>query len=184
MTIGSFVDHRNLLLKDVGGPNPESYYYLDDISLVPIEESKACACNFEKDVVEMEDDSVNNRLEELLNLEEGEKVILEDIYFENDKSALLPSSFSALNELLMVLEQRPNIRIELSGHTSSIGGYDHNMKLSRQRAESVRKFLILNGIPKDRIATTGYGPNQAIADNSTEEGQRLNRRVEFKVLNH
>ena len=184
MTIGSFVDHRNLILEDVGGPNPESYYYLEDLSLVPVTEQADCPCNFNRPSPQVVDDEENDLLTGLMELEAGKSLVLDDIYFEHDKAELLPTSFSSLNDLLMVLEKRSEIRIELSGHTSSIGSYDHNLKLGLRRAKAVKKFLVLNGIEESRILAKGYGPDQPIADNATEDGQRLNRRVEFKVISY
>ncbi len=184
LTIGSFTDHRSLMLKDIGGQNPESYYYLDDLSLVPIEQEEDCQCNFAKSEAVRVDHQVDPEMEELLQLEIGAQLVLEDIHFEHDKSDLLPSSFKSLNNLLMLMEKKDQLSIEISGHTSSVGAYKHNVNLSAKRAEAVRKFLILNGIEVERIEVKGHGPDFPIADNSTEEGQALNRRVELKILSY
>ncbi|MFY0644037.1 MAG: OmpA family protein [Bacteroidia bacterium] len=184
MTIGSFKDHKSLLLLDVPGESMECYYYLDDVSLVPVEQADNCPCNFTSKQPEVVDYIEDPELEQLTNLSVGDRFVLEYINFENDKSDLLPSSFRSLNNVLVVLDRNPNMRIEISGHTSSAGSHEHNMKLSQRRAKAVRRFLVLQGISEDRVEIVGYGPDTPIADNDTPEGQRLNRRVEFKVLSN
>jgi outer membrane protein OmpA-like peptidoglycan-associated protein len=72
--------------------------------------------------------------------------------------------------------------VEISGHTSSTGDYEHNMDLSSRRAKAVQQFLVVNGVASERIKVQGYGPDKPIADNGTKEGQGLNRRVEFRLL--
>ena len=74
------------------------------------------------------------------------------------------------------------VKVEISGHTSCIGGTNHNLRLSSKRSEAVKKFLSLNGIADDRIETVGFGAQFPIASNETEAGQKENRRVEFKIL--
>ena len=181
MTIGSFKDHRQLVLHEVPGDNPESYYYLDDVSLVPLHRATDCPCNFSSGTTE-KNMQADTEIAEMSALKQGEHLVLKDIHFENDRSTLLPSSFSTLYKLLNVLQQQTGMHIEISGHTSIQGGLEHNIQLSLDRAEAVRRFLVLNGIESERIQVAGHGPRFPIADNSTEEGQALNRRVEFKVL--
>ena len=182
LVLGSFQNHKNLSLKGLPGKTQESYYYLDDVSLVPIEKQEDCQCNFSNqrstDNIEIEenDESV------FQNLKVGDKLILDDIHFENDKDELLPESFSILNELLFYLQDNSTTVIEISGHTSSLGGMEHNLDLSNRRASAVKAFLTLNGISEERIKTIGYGPKFPIASDATDEGQRTNRRVEFKLL--
>lgn len=184
MTIGSFKNHKKLNLVEVPGSKYESYYFLDDVSLNPISDNTQCGCNF-SDQRPKEENTVivdNQQLSELNELGVGESIILKNINFENDRSELLPSSFSTLYKVLELMKENPKMTVELSGHTSSLGSYDHNIDLSERRANAVKHFLTLNGIKAERVKTKGYGPDQLIADDSTEEGQRLNRRVEFKVL--
>ncbi len=182
MVLGSFQNHKELELMEVPGKQLESYYYIDDVSLVPLEKQEDCDCNFSdkrsnyEPVIEDSEESI------FTNLKKGDKLVLDDIHFDNDKSTLKPSSFSTLYDLLMVLNQKPTMTVELSGHTSSLGNLDHNIRLSKKRADAVKKFLVLNGVSKERIETEGYGPKFPIADDITEAGQLQNRRVEFKVL--
>ena len=152
---------------------------LDDVSLVPIQNATDCPCNFASD---NSDSTPNEEPSALDGLDIGQSIVLQDINFENDKADLLPSSFSSLQEVLLLMLSKPQLIIELSGHTSSLGEYQHNIDLSKRRAESVKRFLTTNGIEESRIQAIGFGPDRPIADNNTENGQALNRRVEFKIV--
>ena len=87
-----------------------------------------------------------------------------------------------LGEVAVALQGEPNLRAEIAGHTDSTGADDYNLRLSQQRAESVRDFLVAEGIAANRLTARGYGEAQPTADNSTETGRALNRRVEFRVV--
>jgi len=183
LVLGSFQNHKELELVEVPGHVPESYYYLDDVSLVPVKTEVECGCNFSD---QREEESIRfdtvERESPYQKLSVGDKVILDNVHFENDKAELLPESFSTLFEVLTYLQKNQTLKVEISGHTSSIGGLEHNMKLSKRRAKAVKTFLTLNGVEAERIETEGYGPRYPIANDKTEAGQKENRRVEFKVL--
>jgi outer membrane protein OmpA-like peptidoglycan-associated protein len=72
-------------------------------------------------------------------------------------------------------------RIEIGGHTDSTGPRGYNMRLSRERARSVRLYLLAHGIPPGRLSARGYGPDRPIGDNATDDGRTMNRRVEFQA---
>lgn len=183
LTIGSFQNHKTLAMVEVPGASNESYYYLDDVSLVPVHTAEACPCNFTDRRDSNEINETNNaEYSQLSNLKIGESIILENINFENDKDELLSSSFNSLYNVLSLMHANPGMNVEISGHTSSLGGYDHNMDLSKRRAEAVKLFLNLNGISSDRINTVGHGPKFPIDSDLTEQGQYKNRRVEFKII--
>ena len=80
------------------------------------------------------------------------------------------------------MEKNENLKIEIDGYTDNTGGDDYNLKLSEQRAKAVFDFLVGKGIPKNRLSYKGFGKNNPVADNATEEGRKLNRRIEFKVI--
>jgi OmpA-OmpF porin, OOP family len=108
--------------------------------------------------------------------------ILEKVQFELGSAKLLAVSFPLLDEVARVLADNPQILvIEIEGHTDSTGGAARNRELSRERADSVREYLIGRGIAKDRMAAKGYGPDRPIAGNDTPEGREANRRVQFKI---
>lgn len=110
--------------------------------------------------------------------------VLKNIYFGFDKHTLAPSSHTELNLLKTFMEENPDKKIEIAGHTDFIGPPAYNNQLSQQRANAVRNYLIENGISKDRIVAKGYGEEHPIVSNDDEEeGRELNRRTEFIILN-
>jgi outer membrane protein OmpA-like peptidoglycan-associated protein len=181
MILGSFKDHMSLKLTPVPGNIYESYYYLDDVSLVPVQDPSLCHCNFNDSRLTQTISSHADTLA-LDHLKVGETLVLRNIHFENDESELLPGSFATLMAVLEFLRSHPRAVVEISGHTSSTGDYEHNMDLSSRRAKAVQQFLVVNGVASERIKVQGYGPDKPIADNGTKEGQGLNRRVEFRLL--
>jgi len=120
----------------------------------------------------------------LNNLKKDVKIILKNVFFETGSSNLRPASYAELGRLSKLLTDNPDLRIEISGHTDNQGNKTANLKLSEERAKSVVDFLITEGIASNRLEFKGYGFEQAIADNASEEGRALNRRVEFKVLSN
>ncbi len=119
---------------------------------------------------------------ELQRLKRGAAVALRNIFFEFASSDLLPESYPELDRVAQLLKRYPDIVVEIAGHTDSIGSDAYNQRLSEARARSVRQYLIKKGISPDRLVARGYGEKQPIADNSTEEGRALNRRVEIRIL--
>lgn len=112
----------------------------------------------------------------------GQSVVLENILFEKASSVLLPESYPELDKLLIFLQDAPDVRIEIAGHTSSEGDDSYNMRLSQERAEAVVFYLTEKGIDKLRIVAKGYGETKPVESNDTEDGRKLNRRVEFKIV--
>jgi len=105
------------------------------------------------------------------------------INFENGKATLLPSSNTVLDEIVKVLKDYPDVKIEIQGHTDTNGDRNKNIDLSKARAESVRAYLLGKGIAEDRITSIGFGPDKPVADNKTSAGRAKNRRVEFRLVN-
>jgi OOP family OmpA-OmpF porin len=87
-----------------------------------------------------------------------------------------------LDKLADSMKGQPGMRVEIDGHTDSVGNQDYNLKLSQARAKLVRLYLHEKGIKMDRMTVDGFGKFKPVADNATEEGRALNRRVEFKIL--
>jgi outer membrane protein OmpA-like peptidoglycan-associated protein len=112
----------------------------------------------------------------------GQTVVLQNILFEKASSVLLPESFTELDKLLKFLQDAPEVKIEIAGHTSSEGDDAYNMRLSQERAEAVVFYLTEKGIDKKRIVAKGYGETKPVESNDTEDGRKLNRRVEFKII--
>ncbi len=118
----------------------------------------------------------------LVPLELEKTYIIPNIQFEFDSAKLVGNSFTILNEVAQTLLSNPQIRVEISGHTCNTGTDAYNMKLSRNRAESVVNYLSSRGVAADRMIYQGYGPSRPLTDNSTEELKEKNRRVEIKVI--
>ena len=101
------------------------------------------------------------------------------IHFDFDKATIHPSSYPELDEFVAFLKENPKLPVEIQGHTDSRGKADYNQKLSERRAEAVRDYFISKGIPASQMITKGYGMTRPIADNATEEGRAMNRRIEY-----
>jgi OmpA-OmpF porin, OOP family len=113
----------------------------------------------------------------------AEKIELKQtIFFDYNKATIKKVSFPLLDEVALAFLDHPAIQVRIEGHTDSRGGDKFNKKLSQKRAESVRKYLIDKGVDGSRMEPKGYGEEQPIADNRTEEGRSQNRRVEFIIV--
>ncbi|WP_299253534.1 OmpA family protein [uncultured Cytophaga sp.] len=119
---------------------------------------------------------------ELSKLEAGNNILLNNILFNRTSYVLLPSSTVPLKQLISVLNQYPTMLIELSGHTDNQGNAKQNLKLSQQRVETVKAYLVENGVNGDRIKTVGYGSQYPISSNDGELTRKLNRRVELRII--
>ncbi len=114
---------------------------------------------------------------------EGIKITFDSgLLFAVDKSDLQPEAKQNLDNLAVILQKYPDTDILIEGHTDSTGSDEHNMTLSRNRANSVANELAAMGVDATRFTIMAYGETQPIADNSTVEGRRLNRRVELAIM--
>ena len=118
----------------------------------------------------------------LTKMEVGVKMVVENILFNTGAATLRPESFAELNKVVNLLRENPSVRIEVSGHTDNVGSAATNRTLSRNRALTVRNYLISQGIAGSRVEYNGYGFDRPIAPNDTEEGRAANRRVEMEIL--
>jgi len=109
-------------------------------------------------------------------------IVLEGITFETGKSDITPESESVLQGALKTLQTYKDIIVEISGHTDDVGSSSSNQKLSQQRADAVRTWLISKGIDPDRIIAKGYGEDYPRVPNNSPENRRMNRRIEFKRI--
>ena len=115
-------------------------------------------------------------------IEKGEKIVLRNIFFDFDKSVLKEASFPVLERLIEYLKDDQIKRIEISGHTDSVGPEQYNKSLSGRRAQAVINYFIQNGVSKDRLELSAMGESQPLVANDTRENRAQNRRVEFKIL--
>lgn len=118
---------------------------------------------------------------QLQEIEIGNLVVLNNIFFDSNKFDLLPESMIELEQLTQFLKMNPKVSVEIGGHTDNVGDDSSNLTLSKNRAKTVFDYLINHHIAANRLSFKGYGESQAIADNNTEEGRKLNRRTEFKI---
>ncbi len=118
----------------------------------------------------------------VMPLEVNSKIDLEPIFFVQSKAAILEKSFSALKKLAEFLKENPNISIRIEGHTDNIGKENELIRLSEDRANALKTFLVKEGVAESRIETLGFGAKFPLNDNSTEELKRLNRRVEIRII--
>jgi OmpA-OmpF porin, OOP family len=151
-----------------GQPFNFAYYYLDDVSLRKVTKFSYAPAP--------PDDWTH------LALEKNKIILLKNIYFDTDKADLLPRSNVELNQLLQIMVDHPNLKIEVRGHTDNQGGFEHNMQLSKRRAQQVVDFLVLSGIARTRLQSAGFGSTKPLISNDLEENRQLNRRVEFQIL--
>jgi len=141
---------------------PDYIFYSDEYSVPPT----AGGADLKKDI-------------ELFRTSGGTTRLL--VYFDFDRADLKNESKPDLNRGIRFLQENPTIRVEIAGHTDSLGTDAYNNRLSQQRAESVRSYLIQGGIDAARVIARGYGEAQPIADNGTDDGRARNRRVEMRV---
>ena len=120
---------------------------------------------------------------DVVELAPGDAVVLQNIQFEYNSSALTEDSHSGIQMLTDFLQRNPGLKVELAGHTDNVGSESYNQKLSADRAEVVRKALVDNGIEATRLTAKGYGSTKPIVPNDTDEHRALNRRTEMIIIN-
>jgi OmpA-OmpF porin, OOP family len=108
--------------------------------------------------------------------------VLIGINFDFNKATIKPESIPILYNSAELLLKNPDINVEIQGYTDNVGSDKYNQKLSLQRAETVKYFLVAKGIAANRLTTVGYGKTKSVMDNNTEQGRSFNRRIELKVI--
>ncbi len=120
---------------------------------------------------------------QLVRITETKLEILDMVFFSTNRAVIQRRSFKLLDNVALVLKNQPQFTIEVQGHTDDRGTDKKNLKLSQQRADSVRKYLVKKGVGAERLTAVGYGEGQPVQDNKTAKGRAANRRVEF-ILTH
>ncbi len=123
-----------------------------------------------------------NKTFELKPIKVGEKIRINNIFFDFNSADIKPESEPELRRAIKLLTKHPNLEIRVAGYADSIGTEDYNLWLSSERAEAVRDYLIQHGIAANRLTSKGYGTSEPIASNETAEGRKLNRRTEFHII--
>jgi len=128
----------------------------------------------------MNQDVVANAESLTTSIKETGKVVVYGIYFDTDKAEIKPQSEPALAEIVKMLNANAALKLYVVGHTDNVGAFDHNIKLSQNRAAAVAKVLVEKyGIAAARLTPYGDGPTSPVASNKNEEGRAKNRRVEL-----
>ena len=104
------------------------------------------------------------------------------ILFDTGKSSIKAESTAVMVDIILILKEYPNAKFTVEGHTDSVGSNSLNQKLSEERANSVRDFLVKEGIGADRLTAIGYGEDKPMATNNTRAGRTQNRRVEINLI--
>ena len=119
---------------------------------------------------------------ELLSVRPGQLLRLYNIYFAQGDHKILDQSIQEISELVMLLNQYPDMKIRLEGHTDRLGGRRANIELSENRVLEIKKYLVDHGINHKRIKTAAFGGSKPISSENTEESRQMNRRVEIRIL--
>jgi len=107
---------------------------------------------------------------------------LNNVFFDTGKYSLNSKSFEELNKLAEYMTRKKSTVIEIAGHTDNSGTAELNQKLSEKRANTVRDYLLRNGVAPERVIAKGYGDTEPVADNATPEGKQKNRRTEVRII--
>lgn len=149
--------------------NGSAYFYIDDVSVIPLDPPD----------IPVTPPMVWSDGKEV---KPEETYVLKNIQFEFDQYVLLPVSFPELDRVVDILSRQPAWRAELSGHTDYIGSEEYNLELSRNRANSVRSYLISKGVDPSRLTANGYGKQKPLVPDKDDNSRMINRRVEVRFL--
>jgi outer membrane protein OmpA-like peptidoglycan-associated protein len=126
---------------------------------------------------------LNNTLRrDIVLTPKGETIILNNLIFARGKATIDPKSFRELDEVAQMMKENPRMEIQLEGHTDNVGSAKANLKLSEERVEAVKRYLVSQGVSKNRIKTHAYGGSQPLRNEMTPEARSMNRRVEMRIL--
>lgn len=117
-------------------------------------------------------------------IEKGATIVLKNIFFETGKFELQNESKSELDKLVALLNENPNLKIQIDGHTDNVGQEKDNLQLSNNRAKSVVGYLLSKGIVSQRLSYKGFGSTKPVAENGSETGKAQNRRTELSVISN
>ncbi|MDB5199972.1 MAG: flagellar motor protein MotB [Chitinophagaceae bacterium] len=117
-------------------------------------------------------------------IEANASIILKNVFFDTKQTQLKPESITELDNVVLLMNENPKLKIQIGGHTDNIGKPEDNVKLSLGRAVAVVNYLLGKGIKNDRLTFKGFGETKPIADNKTEQSRALNRRTELIVISN
>ena len=182
LTIGNFKSDKELKIlsrtRDSGAKdeNRWSYIYVDNVSVKSVVKKELCSC--ENDLIK------SLVVDPPLELSEYDKIKLDDIYFDFDKSDLKEDALVKLNDVYSLLRKNKAMYLEIDGHADVIGNDAYNLELSKKRAEAVIEHLVKRGIDRGRLNINYFGSKVPAVNEDTDQARAQNRRVEFQVLEH
>ncbi len=165
---------------DVSGPAPDG---------CPVEDADGDGIEDDRDLCPQKPETFNafedadgcpDSVPEELGAFEG---TLAGVTFQIDSAQLRSSSKQNLDAVVAVLAKYPEVTVEISGHTDSTGAAEHNIELSKARADTVKAYFVEHGVQENRVETRGGGPDEPVDTNATAQGRARNRRIEFRLLN-
>jgi len=118
----------------------------------------------------------------LVPIQVGSRVVLNNLFFVSGKTDINPTSYPELDRLIDVMKKHKQMEIEIAGHTDNVGSDKINNELSLKRANAVKDYLTGKGVEASRLTAKGYGKTKPVAPNTTEDGKKKNRRVDFTIL--
>lgn len=121
-------------------------------------------------------------IRDIVLTKKGASIILEHLIFAQGKATISPESYPSLDEVVVMLTERPSIVIQLEGHTDNQGNEKLNLKLSQDRVDNVKKYMVSKGVAKDRISTKAFGGSKPLVQGNSMEARAKNRRVEMRIL--
>lgn len=192
LLVGNFYHDNRTEIQEFEEGDGGAYYYLDDFKVrraLPDEElsprpKRSIPPQPKLVLQKAEFVSTKDIKLDSIAYKVGDRITLENIFFQFDKAELLPESKTELDKLVDILTDYPFLTIEIGGHTDNVGSQEYNKKLSEERAKSVVDYLIEEDVNEVRLSYSGYGSGRPITTNATEEGRALNRRVEFLIISN
>lgn len=180
----------DLLILDLNTSKPINSVYVNDgnyVALLPVGKTYAIVAKSPKHLLysttfEFMTDTISNFLEKNIKLQrfrKGAKMNLNNVNYESGKAELLKESYFELDLLVTYLKKYSKYRVKIIGHTDDVGTNEYNYKLSLDRANSVREYLVSKGIKPAKLKSFGKGETQPISKNETDKGRKLNRRTEI-----
>ena len=158
-----------------------AYYFIEDVELIRLRDGETCLPSIlPVDTVVSSTEIIAQRAEQVDSVIPTKPFVLQELNFETAKSEILATSFEELDELADHLISQPELNLLVVGHTDNTGNEKMNKQLSEDRAKAVADYLISKGVKRERLSSKGFGSKKPIANNATEEGRKLNRRVELR----
>ena len=158
----------------------EAYYYIDEVSVINLEELDVCACDAADDGGNQMKVVYSTSTSDGMEMDAGAQMELKTIFF--NKNSTSPSSAAVVREVIDLMKSNPSLKIEIVGHMDKVEHKDNLNDLSEERAKAIYDYLVKNGITADRLSYKGMKSDDPADTSGTHESLAKNRRVTFKVM--